>query len=59
MLHIVITFFSYEYLFTAELVKAYKVLENDDARTKCLEVVEEAEAIVSARVSYLALQAMC
>jgi len=33
-----------------ELVKAYKVLENDDARNKCLEVVEEAEAIVNQRM---------
>ena len=27
----------------AELAKAYKVLENEDAKKKCLEVVEEAE----------------
>jgi len=33
-----------------ELVKAYKVLENEDGRQKCLEVVEEAEAIVAHRM---------
>jgi len=33
-----------------ELAKAYKVLENEDGRQKCLEIVEEAEAIVAHRM---------
>ncbi|KAF2368643.1 DnaJ domain [Trinorchestia longiramus] len=33
-----------------ELTKAYKVLENEDARQKCLEVVEEAQEIVNFRI---------
>uniref|UniRef100_A0A6A7FWE0 DnaJ homolog subfamily C member 8-like n=2 Tax=Hirondellea gigas TaxID=1518452 RepID=A0A6A7FWE0_9CRUS len=33
-----------------ELSKACKVLENEEARQKCLEVVEEAEEIVKARI---------
>ncbi|XP_018012611.1 dnaJ homolog subfamily C member 8-like, partial [Hyalella azteca] len=32
-----------------ELTKAYKVLENEDARQKCLDVVEEAQEIVNLR----------
>ena len=33
-----------------EVTKAWRVLENEDARNKCLEIVEEAEHIVKKRV---------
>ncbi|MCL4138514.1 UNVERIFIED_CONTAM: hypothetical protein GTU68_054889 [Idotea baltica] len=33
-----------------ELTKSYRVLENEETRKKCLEIVEEAEAIVKKRV---------
>ena len=38
------------FLFT-EVTKAWRCLENEGTRQKCLDIVEEAEAVVAKRVS--------